>query len=366
MTGRLSQTRLAAWLHGVSVDPDSQDLDANFERMDAIVGALSSGNVLDVLAYAYQLPSMGAHGFDVVQTAITKELEPGWQATSSDALPRRLAAAALADLLDQQSTDAAAIAGLAIGSAEFCDYAPPLTDLPPLAAAAVARIANARRRRSGQLSPPVYGEVESQISKATVEEADPVGSAPLRAALEKVRAAVRRTARGVDSMQAQLEHRNLVIDEELDVLWWCLSKRSETLGQSWRETADAAVLVGSYELAGRLSIQPPPQSAVYLVSAVLEMADLDPEGAISISEAVEASGAIGPAILERGGAQRLFPIISAIAERHRKNDDRVWADGFKAEFGLDPSDERSRQDLVRQFLTELSLSDLLRRNTNES
>ena len=57
MSERLSESRLANWLHGVTLDPDHDDLDVNSERMVSIVGSLTPANVLDVLAYAYGRPS---------------------------------------------------------------------------------------------------------------------------------------------------------------------------------------------------------------------------------------------------------------------------------------------------------------------
>jgi len=365
MTPRLSETRLASWLHGASVDPASQDLDSHFERMEAIGGALRANNVLDVVAYAYELPSASMDGFNLVHNAIIQAGEKDWEASAGDVLPRRLAASAVADLLDQGDGDVAVIAGLAIQSAEFCGYQPPLADLPPLASAAISRISTARRRRSVETPPSVYNEVEPQIAKANVEEVEPVASGPLRAALEKIRASIRRTARRVDAMQTQFENRSLVVDEELDVLWWSHGKYSEILNQSWSEAKGAALLVAPYELASKLSLEPPPRSAGFLVAAIFEQAGLDPNGSAALREAVECAAALEASVSE-GGDYKLFPISDAILERHRKKGQEVWADGYKAEFGLDSEEMFAHIDLASQFLRELSLGKLVRSHANES
>jgi hypothetical protein len=366
MTPRLSQTRLANWLHGASLDPSNQDLDSHFERMEAIVRALRENNVLDVVAYAYQLSSAGMEGFNLVHDAVVQETEEDWDVSAGDVLPRRLAAAAVADLLDQGDSDVAVIAGLAVHSAEFCGYQAPLADLPSLASGAISRISTERRRRSDEAPPSLYNDVEPQIAKANVEEVEPVGSGPLRAALEKVRASVRRTARRIDAMQIQLENRNHVIDEELDVLWWSHGKQSEVLGLSWREAEGAALLVAPYELASKLALEPPPRSASFLVAAVFEQAGLDPNGSVALREAVECAAPLGTNVSESGGPYKLFPISDALLERHRKNGQDVWADAFKAEFGLDPEEAFPRIDMAGQFLTELSLRKIVRRHANES
>jgi hypothetical protein len=366
MSERLSESRLANWLHGVTLDPDHDDLDVNFERMVSIVGSLTPANVLDVLAYAYGRPFADDLGFTVVLSSVRADGEEDWVASSGDALPRRLAAAAIGDLIDQAASDTAVVAALAIRSAEFCGYQAPLTDLPGLAVAAISRIATERRRRPSDFEEDLEAEVEPQIAKASVSEADPVDAAALRQALEKVRGSVRKTVRRVDAMQALNSERNRVTEEELDVLWWSHGRRSELLQERWTEVGEAAVLVGTYEFASRLLLEPPPRSAEFLVWAVLEQAGLDPGAVRSLRDTIEAAPELGSTVAAMADPYKLLPISTAVLECRKKGGEEVWADAFKAEFGLDPAQKYEFQAIVGQFLVELSLTGVLARSSNES
>lgn len=366
MSERLSESRLANWLHGVTLDPDHDDLDVNSERMVSIVGSLTPANVLDVLAYAYGRPSADDLGFPVVLGSVRADGEEDWVASASDLLPRRLAAAAIADLIDQAASDTAVVAALAIRSAEFCGYQAPLADLPVLAEAAVSRIATERRRRPSDFEDDLETEVEPQIAKASVTEADPVDVAALRLALEKIRGSVRKTVRRVDAMQALNNERHRVTEEELDVLWWSHGRRSELLQERWAEVGEAAVLVGTYEFASRLLLEPPPRSAEFLVGAVLEQAGLNPGAAKSLRSTVEAAPKLGSALSVAADPYKLLPISAAVHEHQKKGGEEVWAGAFKAEFGLDPTQEYEFQAVVGQFLVELSLANLLARSSSES
>ena len=368
MSQRLVEAQLPSWLRGATLDPHQLEIDTNLARVSAIVAALEPGNVFDLLAYAYARADGGENvGFQVALTAVRSAGEEDSVASEQDLLPRRLSAIAVADLLDQSHGDAAVIAGLAVRSIEFCDGEHPLPELPQLADVALARIATERRRRPPAFSGSIQDEVEALISKATVAEAETVDNGQLRGALEKVRAAVRRSSKGIDAMREASEYHARITDEELDLLWWSHGNHSQLLAKRWPDVSEAATLVAPFELAERLLIQPAPRSASFLVATVLGRAGLDSAGPKSLRKAVEAAPILGGKLAGLSDPYKLLPISSAIAEHHKKSGDGVWAAAYKAEFGLDPASKYGREALAAQFVSELSLTALLDRGApNES
>jgi hypothetical protein len=354
-----SDTRLVDWLRGVVLDPTGGELEANRARVAAITGALGVAAVLDLFTYAYDWAGDGETGFALLLASV-REGEADWDTEPDAPLARRLAAAALADRLAVDD-DGAVILALAVRSAAFSGQPSPLPDLPGLATQALARIATARRRRPIAETASLDEELKPVIKEITVAAEVAATTETLRAALEKTRTSLRTVARRSDAIAAEARLRHLLVDEELDILWWSQGAVSETLGISWAQAGEEATLLAALELAGLQRLQPAPRSAPRLVSTALREAGLDPRGEASlqatVEAAVEASGGASPA--QVADPAWLFPVSAALEECRRKRGEKSWAPAYRSEFDLDPALPRVRFELVVQMLCERSLHALI-------
>lgn len=313
----------------------------------ALKARVGPQDAVDLVSYAHGEEVPAAE--KAIAEVAAKHIE-SWQ-DEHEALGRRIAAAAVISLYEEETTDAAVSAVLACLSASFVSLSPVVADLHSRMTGALAHLADARRavtitRPSVQPFPP---------SKSPELPADDPATTPtnqqLRGFLHADRVAIRSAANNLNTRITSLERLARRNSEEIDLLWWSLSPFSDHT-EDWASAGESAVLLVGLETARRMVLEPPARGLGALVVNAMDRAGVDPRKGLLLSSAVAAfpASALEDPDLPSQGSFWATPILQAVSARRAnaipKQESGVRAPGLQ---------------IAVQLVRELSLMRILKR-----
>lgn len=261
---------LADWHAEVAINLAGDVLAARESAGDAVVGALTGGHLLDLIALAYELPGAAERG-QWFRAAI-KEHDATFLLRGNDRETAVLAGACLWEILDNVGP-LTVLAGYGCAIAAFRDWTSIVPDLSAHAEHRLRELATGERELTvpPELTrqQPWTKSLQTALATAAPDDLDVTGAvartlidkimAPLQSALDKLHQQQVAVAQWAD-------HAIDVCAEETAQVGWLLSGASRTLGQPWFTLdRDSAAVLGGREFADTtVRLPAPPHGDAFL------------------------------------------------------------------------------------------------------
>lgn len=303
----LLQDRLPDWWRPLALDLDGQRLDLRRAGVTALREALTHGNAVDAVAYAFGDEASGARIIATVRSA-ARSADGAFAGDVGDAEPPALAAAALADQLAvEPDADLSTLIALLIGSATWTGAAPAIAGmrLPEYAARQLEhRAAMTRFTEPLSTGPSLVEAVRATLAEQPFDRVGG-GRAGHTRALEEI-------AARIDEIAARADGAHAVLREQLRIQTWVLESWCATAEADWRDVpAEARPLIAAVELAQHAEGIAPAIGAQALIGSILSGAGVGL--GVETTASVAAAGPFLDGYLETAPHPMLFPITSALA-----------------------------------------------------
>lgn len=350
---------MAGWLHGASVDPTGEQIPAQIELTKTLAASADPAMVICLAGYAHDRPNTAQDAFAFIEEHAT-ELDDGWSGQQGSLLTRRVAAAALIEILESQKETAATVCALALGAADFDGFKPPLGELPPLAKRALIDLADDARNVPELPAMTLRTRLDAEFKNLPAQDAEAVTNQQLREFLGETRAAVRALAELAELRQQVLQLQSRRTSEEIDLLWWVLEPFSDSLTGAWADAGTAATLAIGTEIARRLTVAPPPRGASGFVASALGKAGVTTDQPTTLAAVIDSAP---EALLEDqliAGDELCWsrPVLSALRAR-RASPEGQWTDSFAASVGASADLSASAATFALQLIRDVSIEGLL-------
>jgi hypothetical protein len=359
--------RLPDWLHGVSLDPAGDDLGTHRRVVESIAGATALDRVVSLVSYAHGLEGDDEGvAFAQVRDA-ARATEPSWVSEPGGVLSRRLAAAALAQLMTEYKSSVSAAAALATSSATLIGATPNVPELPALAEQALAALADDARAVPESPTTSFRARVDAEFKQLPAKSAEgatatPVMSDQLRAYMIEMRSACRTIADDADAYLRTLARHAQRTSEELDLLWWAMEPQTEFVSEAWKQSGLKAVTVVALEVARRLAVDPPSRGTRGIIYRALKAADVDPLAPRSLSEVIDAApdDTLTGSVTHDRAVCWARPVLSALRERQALKTS-AWHDSFEIKTDIAVETTASTADWSLRAVRDFSLDRLVGR-----
>jgi hypothetical protein len=323
----LVDERMADWLRPFTVDLAGERIGRLRQGVGTLRDALSLGNAVDAVAYAYGDNAAGGRIIETVRAAV-RISDPAYTAEASDAEPPVLVAAALADHLAlEPDSELSTLISLLALSADWCgrraaihgmrlaDYAARQLEYCSASTRRVVRLTTSQSAsefardalRSLGVAPQDagYGFTDSRRGSELATHADILVGLAAR----------------IDELAARSESERASLHEQLRLHTWTLQSWCETAAAEWSDVApDARPIIAAVELAERTWGTTPAVGAAALLGSVLAGA-----GTIVGIDPIAAVAAAGPYVAERmqpAPHPFLFPLATELARWRELATDR--------------------------------------------
>jgi len=339
--------KIAGWLHEVELTPGSARQHAIASAAATYAASASTAAMPDLVLLAHGFPAPKAH----LQVTEAVAAQDDTFACGIDELETHLVAAVIVAAVMERSSLAATAAAALVLNAAATGLNSVIADLPGLATESRHRQGGDVRRRGPIKATLEIGGVFDAVPAFDQDGANVVHQ-EIRALRESSVAALDATSKALADLVTTLSNRLNAADEELDLLWWCFSERSEILSQGWAsvKSSGLAAVLAAVEMHQHLSFPAEPQSATSLLAKVL---------GDHASKTVKLEGAIDDAgmanvVVEATGGHQLLPVLSSLHEYQELDGKPAWK-GSVARWNIDPSRTWTVLDLAGECLRELTI-----------
>lgn len=330
----------ARWYSAVSLGDDVARRNARWEGICAVVSDAERPTVETLLRLAFG--GRAAPAAKVVQTIrqAFKSADETFEMAGNDREMQVLAGAALAVLMEDTEGSEGAAAALSVTTASLGGARKPdlPMDLPALGEIAIGYWAEANRKRPTlkNFFSVEVPQVDFSKAAAKVRELqnwDGVAEAfnlAAKGASLSMRTLVQRHAEAVEAIDDFIR----VQDEELQMLWWLISQRSENYDCAFDAVpAEAQPFVFARELADATEFLPGPSS----VKALLSRAGLKERRKIAVTAAVNAPRTdwLERVIADADPSPLSTPLHAAIKRQLETGAGTAWVAGWAASSGVD-------------------------------
>jgi GTPase-associated system helical domain len=346
------------WYREVGVDENRDRLQRRWTGVSTLVQGMTDEDVENALRVVFRAKSAPAADGLARIRQVFKDADDLFDMQGNDREMEVLCGASVAVLIER-GDDLAASGALAVTTAALdgSRLAELPMNLPGLAEASIARIAESNRKRPDlQRGLSDFPKVSFAAAKEKLQQFDQNG---VGAAFDAAGAAV---AAGFDNIKKRLEAASdqtsrfiAIQDEELEMLWWVFGERSDDLNQPFKEVpAKAQALIFAKELAGATMFLPGPVSA----KGLLSRAGLKESKKLTIPEAVNACEAqwLKSLAPPEEVSPLSLPIHFAIGRKLETNDDSSWIAGWAKSCGIDEKHSFPSLTLGNLFYRERLLS----------
>jgi|GEM_PF-2087384 Arc/MetJ-type ribon-helix-helix transcriptional regulator len=323
----LVDERMADWLRPFIVDLAGERIGRLRRSVETLREALSLGNAVDAVAYAYGDKDAGERIIETVRVAM-RNTGAAYTAAVSDAEPPVLVAAALADhLAVKPDSELSTLISLLALSADWCGRRAAIEGMR-LADYAARQLAyrSAITRRTAQLttSPSASEFVQRalrSLEAATQDAAHGLHEARRGSEFATFADILIALAARVDELAARSESERAVLREQLRQQTWVSQSWCETAEAEWRDVAsEARPIIAAVELAERTWGTTPAAGAEALLGSILATAS-----AGSGVDPIAAVAAAGPYVADRlqvAPHPFLFPLAAELARWRELEADR--------------------------------------------
>ena len=343
----MDDTQLAAWLRAVELEPGSDRQAAIGQAAEKFVSTVTPSAILGLVELAHGCPDESA--FILLRDGIA-DIDPTFGCAIDDLETRLAASVFAAEVLAADALIAIPTAHSVL-SAKWSGLQSPATELSQIAERTLAQRAEAVRVRV----PFTFGVDTSAILTALPTFPDD-GGAMTHQEGNKFRVAISEVAdtmsAAVDDATKRATGRLDASDEELNLLWWAFSGRSNVEDRPWsRITNDglAAILMG-IEFGGLVKFPAEPLATRELLSRLL---GAKAGHTVSLSNAVSAVGK-REVLNNAPRGHRLLPVLSSLGESRALAGKKAWTDSV-ARWSIDVSRETTSLDLACQTVRETLL-----------
>jgi len=337
---------LARWLHAVELVPGSERQQAIASAAKSYASSPKASDPRDMVPLAHRVPD-AVSAYETLFAAMTAADSTFGCAIGE--LETRLIAGAFVAAIMERNAAAASTAAYLVLNAGAIGLTSEVADLPTLATESLARRAEAVRSRR-QIQSTV--DISIDAVPAFEEDGNPATHEEVRLLRDASVASFEATAKSVESLVNQVSARLRASDEELDLLWWCVSGRSERLGGvDWTSVNDVglASIAAAFEMSDLLVFTPHPPSAELLLARILgphSNKKVSLQGAVNAARKSDFS-------VELEGHQ-LLPVLSSLREHAELGGDQAWKASVKR-WSIDPSRNWTGLELAAECLRELMI-----------
>jgi hypothetical protein len=308
----LYEEQLSELFGDALLDPSSDELTEERSVVDALVEAVTRGNVIAFVGYAF------GHGesSDTAATIAAAGSEHMSKWTGGDLLCRRLAAITLIRLLESYTGPPVLAAALAVGAAGFTRQEPAIRQLSNVAAPALTRLADHARNVAFDHLPDIAAPSKTKSGDLPPEDATPLTNQTVRPYVQKLRAVVRDTADATEKRVAKLERLAWRTSEEIDLLWWGLRPTAPD-GSRWADLGGASTFTAALEVAHRMLTDPPLRGTDLILRDALSKAGTDPDESIGWPALIQSTPdtVLGAELIAGDRLTWSQPVLSALRAR---------------------------------------------------
>jgi len=342
------EDNIARWMHEVELTPGSDRQQAIVDAAAAYAPTAKAAELPDMVLLAHAVPADGAFG--PLSEAINAK-DPTFGSTI-DELETHLSAAVFVAKVMSRNNLAATNTAFLVLNAAASGLTPTIADLPGLA--------EDTRRRRGEFVRS-RGAIKSTFDAAGIFDAVPawnqdgaqVWHQEIRLLREATVGAVDGISKALETLTNRLSTRIGAADEELDLLWWCFSERSDVLNQRWATVTSSglAAVVAAIEMHRQLKFPAEPQSAAALLARVLGNHAGKP---VKLQSAVNDARKAEVTVTMDDGHQ-LLPVLSSVHEHEALNGNAAWKSSVQERWSIDPGRIWNALDLASECLRELMI-----------
>jgi len=344
--GDLLQARVAEWFRSVDLSPTPDEHAARLSAIGEVRQAVLRNPLGAVLV---------AHGHQAADAqseilAIVRVSRPAFSDEANRCELQLMAAAAIADALDESEPSAETLAQC-VSSAAFSQLPALIPELPELAVRALTTLSERSRSRATVEIARTPEALFSPPSKEEVPDPEEFTAALSSAVVE----AFSSLSKHLDSVVSGLRSRLDAAEEEADLAWWAFaggSTETRAFVTARGRKAVASPIAVALEFWRALAFGPEPPSTETLLSRVLGPIS---KRSFSLTEIIPAAASLDlrPAEVPEQG-HPLLPILSAFCEFEAFAGKPAWLDGA-ARWAGDMGRAHESPALAHQLVREISI-----------
>jgi hypothetical protein len=342
----------ADWYRTAGIEPDAATLPKRWKG--AADFEVSGSETIELARLFFSLGEPGKKFLDAFRASLQKADQAVPMKGNEHEL-RVLAGAALVDTIERAEQALADLAALSlvVGPMQNKRPAPPVPEIPEIAARYLSSRGAERQSRNGSAIP----EFDSKLIDTFAAQAATNSVTNLTAPLQKLGSEVKRLYETVSDLQQKTRLQG----EETNMLWWLFGEHSRDLHQRFSSLPVSTVcIVAGKELADLTIVIPgPPAAIAFLDRAVRSSKDKLPDS-ISLRDAINNTPddwrtQTAKNIWSESLAD-LMPVINGTKISLSVGKDEDWGPAFRHATGIDANITLTPNTLAYQTYLEVLLS----------